>query len=225
MGLEDIGRAAAWFPCVGLVVGGVTAGGYILFLRLFPPLLAAALAVLLWVVLTGGLHLDGLADCCDGMLAAVSVERRIEIMHDPRLGPFGGVGLILVLLLKTTALVALAPLAPRVMLVVLVLAAVLGRWMVLPLGLQPAVRSSGLGAAFVAGLKPGALILAALLPLILAAAGGWRGGTALLIVHLAGFGMGCLARNRLGGLTGDVYGMVIELAELCVLLTFAARIL
>jgi adenosylcobinamide-GDP ribazoletransferase len=225
MGLEDIGRAAAWFPCVGLVVGGVTAGGYILFLRLFPPLVAAVLAVLLWVALTGGLHLDGLADCCDGLLASESEDRRIEIMHDPCLGPFGGIGLVLVLLLKISALAALASLAPRVMLIALALAAVFGRWMVLPLGLQPAARSTGLGAAFTAGLKPWALILAAFFPLMLAAAGGWRGGAALLIVHLVGFGVGTLARIRLGGLTGDVYGLVIELSEVCVLLTFVARMI
>jgi adenosylcobinamide-GDP ribazoletransferase len=220
IGIGDIGRSAAWFPFVGLVIGGVTAGGYYLFAAFFPPLLAAVLAIILWVALTGGLHLDGLADCCDGLLAAASAQRRIEIMHDPRLGTFGGVGLVLALLLKTSALAALPP---HFALIALVLAAVLGRWMVLPLALQPAARASGLGAGFAAGVKPATLILAAVLPLTLVAVGGWRAAAALLIVHLLGLGIGYLARMRLGGLTGDVYGLVIELSELCVLLTFAAR--
>lgn len=220
MVLEDIGRAAAWFPFVGLLIGGVTAGGFYFLSRLFPPLLAAALAVFLWTALSGGLHLDGLADCCDGMLAAASIERRIEIMHDPRLGTFGGVGLVLALILKITALAALPS---QFLLIAPVMAAVLGRWMPLPLGLQPAASASGLGKAFTAGLKPAYLILAAILPLILATAGGWRAAAAVIIVHLLGFWVGYLAKKRLGGPTGDVYGLVIELSELSVLLSFAVR--
>ena len=217
---EAIGRSAAWFPLVGVLIGGVTSGGLILLSDHFPSFLAAAIAAALWAALSGGLHLDGLADCCDGLLASVPQNRRIEIMHDPRLGVFGGAGLALHLLVKTAALAALPA---RYMLIAPVLGAVLGRWMVLPLALKPEARSSGLGAAFSAGVQPGALIRAAILPLALAAAGGWRGAAALAAVFVLGVGVGALAKNRLGRISGDVYGLVVELSELCVLLVFAAQ--
>src|SRR5512145_165372 len=96
----DSGRASVWYPFVGLIIGGLTWLGWMGATRYFSPLVAGILTLILWVVLTGGLHLDGLADCCDGLLASTTVERRLEIMKDPRLGTFGVTGLILLLFLK-----------------------------------------------------------------------------------------------------------------------------
>ena len=95
----DSGRASVWYPFVGLVIGGLTWLTWMGTTRFFPPLVAGILTLVVWVTLTGGLHLDGLADCCDGLLASTTVERRLEIMKDPRLGTFGGIGLVLTLLL------------------------------------------------------------------------------------------------------------------------------
>src|SRR5690349_10909663 len=102
-----LGRVGRWFPTVGLVLGVILAAVHFLLGQLFSPLLTAALVVALWAALTGGLHLDGLADCCDGLFAAVSPERRLEIMRDPRLGAFGGLGLILFIILKILAIASL----------------------------------------------------------------------------------------------------------------------
>src|SRR5262245_61596780 len=98
-----MGRAALWFPLIGFGLGLVLAGGLLLFRLFFSPALAAALTVAAWAALTGGLHLDGLADCCDGLLATATPERRLEIMRDPRLGAFGVTGLTLFLILKVLA--------------------------------------------------------------------------------------------------------------------------
>ena len=84
----DSGRASIWYPFVGMVIGALTWLAWMVVLRIFPPLVAGILTLIVWVSLTGGLHLDGLADCCDGLLASTSVERRLEIMKDPRLGTF-----------------------------------------------------------------------------------------------------------------------------------------
>src|SRR5216684_378067 len=84
----DLGRAAGWFPLVGLLLGLVLSGAQWLLLRLFPPPLVGGLVVALWAALTGGLHLDGLADCGDGLWVSASPERRLEIMHDARIGAF-----------------------------------------------------------------------------------------------------------------------------------------
>ncbi len=243
---QDLGRAAAWFPFVGLMLGAMLSIAYFLLSQTFPPLLAAALTVALWAALTGGLHLDGLADCCDGLLASVTPDRRIEIMRDPRTGAFGVIGLILFLALKMLAVAYLLPpfyppfplsLLPNIV-VPVTLAAVLARWLILVVARQPSARPGGLGADFALGLTPPTLTLAALLPLALIAGlaillfgnwgltfsfGGWRIIRAVLFAHLTAFAVIAFARARLGGVTGDVLGLTVELAELTVLLTFAAN--
>src|SRR5215207_11438015 len=103
----DSGRASVWYPFVGLVIGAITWLVWRGALFALPPLVAGMVTLVIWVVLTGGLHLDGLADCCDGLLASTSAERRLEIMKDPRLGAFGVIGLIMVLFLKATILASL----------------------------------------------------------------------------------------------------------------------
>lgn len=213
----DTGRAAVWYPLVGVVIGGLVALARWGLGLVLPPLLTAGLCLALWVLLSGGLHLDGLADCCDGMLNASTPERRLEIMKDPRLGTFGGVGLILVLLLKLLALVSLPPGLPGAL--GILLAASLGRWMLLPAGLMPAARPGGLGADFASGLRPVAFIGAAVIPLALAALGGGAGLAAAALAHLAALGVLRLAKARIGGVTGDVFGALVEVTEVVVLIS------
>ncbi len=239
----DLGRAAAWFPLVGLLIGALLAAAWWGFMYLFPSLLTAVLVVALWAGLTGGLHLDGLADCCDGLLAAVAPERRLEIMKDPRLGTFGGAGLILHLLIKISAVAVLPASAALfaathsttgralsasfvtvfVTVLPLLLAPALARWLILLVARQPMARSGGLGADFVTGLTWRAFLFAVLVPLGLVIAGGLRGLLAAAAAHLAVWGVVRLARARLGGVTGDVLGMTVELSEAVVLLVFAAQ--
>lgn len=217
--LSDLGRAAGWYPLVGALIGAAVAlikWGADLF---FPPFVSAVLAIAVWALLTGGLHLDGLADCCDGMLAAASPPRRLEIMKDSRLGTFGGTGLVLQLVLKTALLAALSG---KVLFLALPLAAALGRWLVLLSAHQPQARAGGLGAAFAAGLGGRVYLGALLLPLTGVAISGVRGLAAALTAHAAGYSIFHLARRRLGGVTGDVLGMVIELTETAVLGVFVA---
>src|SRR5438105_1046690 len=113
------GRIFGFFPLVGLLIGAVLA--VVASIRFLPAELVGFLVLAAWVILTGGLHLDGFADCCDGLLATVSLERRLEIMKDPRTGSFAVVGLVLLLLGKWVALRTLSP-------VLLILPPALGRW-------------------------------------------------------------------------------------------------
>jgi adenosylcobinamide-GDP ribazoletransferase len=215
-----LGRAGRWFPLVGLTIGGLLFLAHQGLSLLFTPLLTAALVTTLWAALTGGLHLDGLADCCDGLLAATSRERRLEIMRDPRTGAFAVVGVVLFLLLKVTALAALPAAAPA-----LLVAPTWARWLLLWVARQPLARPGGLGADFAAGLTGRALVWGLLLPL----------GLLLLLLTIQAFvavvvAIGVTgwlmraARLRLGGVTGDVYGLVVELSELAMLLVFAATV-
>lgn len=215
----DSGRAAVWYPLVGAVIGGLTWLAWKGSMFLFPPLIAGVIALIVWVGLTGGLHLDGLADCCDGLFASVTRERRLEIMKDPHVGAFGVIGLILVLLLKAAALVSLVPTSG----VAIVLAASLGRWCILLAGLLPLARPSGMGADFASGFRRSFLAWGAILPLGIAVLLGWRGVLAALIGTGATALILWFAKSRLGGVTGDVFGMTIEVMEAVVLLVFIAN--
>ena len=104
----DSGRSAVWYSLVGLCIGALVAGAFALLQIYFSQILSAALALAFWVLLTGGLHLDELADCFDGMFHASNPERRLQIMKDPHMGAFGVIGLILVLLIKFSALTSLS---------------------------------------------------------------------------------------------------------------------
>ena len=227
-----MGRAAMWFPLIGLGLGLILAGALLVFRWLFPPLLAAALTVMMWALLTGGLHLDGLADCCDGLLAATTSERRLDIMRDPRLGAFGVTGLTLFLILKVLAVASLADSGtflsnPYFLVVSLTLATSISRWLIGLAAQQPLARPGGMGADFKQGLTSSVLTLAALVPLIWVMLslflGAWQMLAAIALAHLAVFGIIALARARLGGVTGDVFGLTVEISELVILLTLAAR--
>jgi adenosylcobinamide-GDP ribazoletransferase len=212
----DGGRASVWFPLVGLVVGTLTWLAWKGAMLVFPPLVAGIVTLFVWVILTGALHLDGLADCCDGLLASTSVERRLEIMKDPRVGTFAVVGLILVLSLKAAALASLTSVSSTGIL----LAASMARWCILPAGIMPLARPSGMGADFASGFRRSFIIWGAFVPVGIALLLGVHG----VLSMAAGAGAAALllwfAKSRIGGVTGDVFGMIVEVVEIVILLVF-----
>jgi adenosylcobinamide-GDP ribazoletransferase len=212
----DSGRAGIWYPLVGVVIGGLTWLAWRLLTPYFPSLVTGVLTLLVWVALTGGLHLDGLADCCDGLFASATPERRLEIMKDPRLGTFGGIGLLLVLMLKAAALSSLTPSAGFG----IVLAATLGRWCILPAAWMPLARAGGMGADFASGLRRGVIFTSAVLPLGLAFLLGAQGLIAAPAGLLAAASVLGLTKARINGVTGDVFGALVEVTETVVLLAF-----
>ncbi len=206
------GWSVAWFPLVGLCIGALL--GAIAAYSPFDRELSAFLILLAWVLISGGLHLDGFGDSCDGLLAVVDPGERRRIMRDPRAGMWAVAGTVLLLLGKWLAIRA----APAEM---LVLAPVLGRWaMVLVVYAFPAARDNGMAATFRDGLARRHVILAAVWVVIL-----------LTQVELLALALGsCVfagvfgrwaARRLGGGLSGDVYGAICELTELLCLLALA----
>jgi adenosylcobinamide-GDP ribazoletransferase len=169
--------------------------------------------------LTGGLHLDGLADCFDGLLVVAEPARRLEILRDSRLGAFGGIGLILFLLLKIGAVQSVLTAEQGL---ALVAAAAFARAMIGWVARQPAAREDGLGVVFGGQIRPFFLIVGTLLPNGLLAFMGWRGSLAIVLAVIAVVGITALARQRIGGVTGDVFGLTVEVVELAVLLAFSA---
>ncbi len=213
-----LGRAGKWFPLVGAIVGLVLAGAHWALSFVLPEGVTAVFIITLWAWLTGGLHLDGLADCGDGLLIAASRERRLEIMKDSRVGAFGAISLVLYLMLKGTAVASLPnPTLP------LILAPAAARWFLLLAARQPSARPGGMGDSFTASLTPSTLLLAVIVPALLLIAAGWRGLLAAALALAATWLLIRLARHRLGGVTGDVFGLVVEISELAVLLGFIVR--
>jgi adenosylcobinamide-GDP ribazoletransferase len=214
---EKLGESAVWFPLVGVFIGGITALAFLGFQLFLPSTLASVFTVLVWIVLTGGLHLDGLADCMDGMLNSSSADRRIEIMKDPRIGTFGAVGLVFIILLKVAAV---HELELRSTWIAIPMAACLARWLLLWAGSQKMARRDGLGASYQLGIRPWYLVFTGIFPLILVFIAGLPGLVAAVFACLSAFTMSVLARARLGGMTGDVLGCIVEVTEVAVLIAF-----
>lgn len=214
-------RAVPWYPVVGGVLAAVVACGVAVLDWAFPPLLAGTLGVGMWAVLTGALHLDGLADTADAAFAPVSRERRLEILADVHHGTFAVVGVALVLLIKVAAL---GSLEGRSAAAGAAFAIVVARGL-LPLVMRafaPA-RPGGMGAAAHAGATPAAVSIGVLVAVVVAAITfSWAG-----VIIVAGVAGGMLAAAawlsaRFGGLTGDCYGAIIEVGEVASLVTIAA---
>lgn len=224
--LATLGRSAWLFPLAGLVVGLVTWAAHATAGLLFGPATRALAAVAAGLWVTGMLHLDGLMDTADGLGSHRSRERMLEIMKDSRVGAMGVAVGALSLLLRFALLVELPAgwHGPA-----LLLAPALGRMAIaLAAGLWPSARAegAGLGASFARHVGRPQLAGALLLGLAAAVAtqpfAPWRGVAAFALALLAALAMArSLARN-LGGLTGDTYGAINEVAEMAALACFAA---
>ena len=211
---SEVGRAALFFPLIGAAIGLVQLEVFRLLRPHLPSLVIAVLVVALSAWVTRGLHLDGLADFADGLGGGSTRDDALRIMRDPAVGAFGVIALVLVLAVKIAAMDAL-PSAEA-----LVLAPALARWTAVPVGffLPYARESDGLGAAMTGGTGRfelfGSTVLAVAISLFLPLKLALLSWAAVLLVS---FFVGGIARRRLGGMTGDVLGANVELAEASVL--------
>lgn len=216
---EQVGRSLLFYPLVGLLIGLLLLAAQQL-LGDSAVLLQAALLLTLWVGISGGLHLDGLADSADAWVGGFGDKQRtLAIMKDPRSGPIAVVVLVLLLLLKFAALVTLLESGTALL---LLLVPWLARCLLPLLFLTtPYVRAGGLGQALAEHLPrrqlPWVLAAHAVAMLLL----GWPALLALLVAGTVFFYLRILMLKRLGGTTGDTAGALVELAECGVLLALA----
>ncbi|GAB3820177.1 adenosylcobinamide-GDP ribazoletransferase [Tessaracoccus terricola] len=216
------GRVLAALPWVGLVVGALA--GLVTFLAGLTgaTLLAAALGVATLAALTGALHVDGLADTADGLGSRRPAEEALEIMRRSDIGPMGVVALVFVLLVDVAALESIAGGGGLAAPLALLVAAVVGRLAVVLASRGPGARGSGFGALFT-GLTsaPAAVVNTVAVLLLAAAAGllasGWLGaavfaGAAVVALLTTSLWRRQLVR-RLGGMTGDTFGSLVEVGQ------------
>ena len=205
-----------WYPVVGLLIGAALSGLAWLLSR-EPPLLAAALVLVAWVGITGGLHLDGLADSADAWVGGLGDRARtLQIMKDPRSGPMGVTAIVVILLLKFATLAGgTEPSAA------LWLAPLLGRGaLTLAFTCTPYVRGGGMGSGLAD--EPRRPSIAALLLTALLALGLGMAGMRALVAAAAIFAVWRWSVvHRLDGMTGDTCGALTELTEVGVLIALA----
>jgi adenosylcobinamide-GDP ribazoletransferase len=215
---RTMARAMAWFPVVGLVLGGTLVLADRALRMIFPPTVATTLLLTIWVALTGALHLDGFLDCCDALLAAKPPQERLDVLRDTRVGAFAVVGAVCLLLAKFTALLEL-PVGHRAA-ALLAIPALTRAAMVYAARAYPYARPGpGLGQLFREGLTWREVAVAG--GVAVAAAGLTLGPTGLalaLCVWLITVVIAWWVRQRIPGLTGDVYGAINELTEMGALL-------
>ncbi|MBN2073942.1 MAG: adenosylcobinamide-GDP ribazoletransferase [Dehalococcoidales bacterium] len=221
----DMGHSTIWFPVVGLIIGTILALLNWVFSLFLPATVTSGLTIVLLVVITGAMHLDGFADTCDGLAGNKPAEERWKVMHDSRTGAFGVTGLILLLLIKFLLINSIpqANITP-----VLVVMPVISRWaMVYAIAMYPYARNEGLGKAFKDGVTRMRLIIATIITLGLAVFLAWWADldyyyiTAIGIIAVIWILIVAVSeyfRRKFAGLTGDTYGAINELAETGMLL-------
>ena len=214
---EEIGRSIGYFPVVGVVIGLILAAINWLLGLLLPPAVVNVLLIVSLIVLTGALHLDGVADTCDGIGGHKSAEARWQAMQDSRAGGFGIVGVSGLLLVKY---VSLNSVPETLVMATLLLMPVLSRWtMVFALFSYPYAKPSGLGKAFKQEanwqkLLPATVVALAVATILFRLAGlAIMAGVWVIVAALAAY-----LKRRFSGLTGDTYGAINEVAEVGVLI-------
>ena len=213
----ELGRSIVYFPLVGIIIGLILVGLNWLLSLLLPPALVDVLLVISLVVIGGALHLDGLVDTCDGIAGHKAVEERWRVMNDSRAGGFGVIGACCLLLVK---FVSLSCVPESWMLPTLVLMTMVGRWaMVYAVFAYPYAKPSGLGKAFKQGASWQRFVAATLITLVVAVVLAQLTGFIIMfaiwviVVVIAAY-----LKGKFGGLTGDTYGAIDEVAEVCVLI-------
>ena len=228
---QSFGRSVKFFPLVGAIIGSICAGivGLLNFLTSGElPSIVGAVGFASLILLTGGIHCDGLMDSADGLFSGREREKILQIMKDSRAGSFGAVSIILVAVLEVSTFAELARLSTWQLCAAIYSAPIIARlMMVVTIGSFPYARAEGMGKAFAEFTTRRTIIFAAgetillLLPLFLidkifllcAAA-------ASLVALIVTWSFATFAAEKIGGVTGDIYGAVTTLSEMFVPITF-----
>lgn len=214
---EDLGASLFYFPVVGLFIGLILAGISYVYAELPVPALAAIL-IALYYFMTGALHLDGLADTCDGFYGSRPKERILEIMRDSHIGAMGVTGIFLVLLLKFAFL---ASMRGALLGGALILMTVFSRWALVALCfMSDYARKDGKARGFIEHASKRSFVTGAIFTLLVFfIIAGLKGVIAFMLSFVGIFLFMLYSKKKIGGMTGDTLGAACELSEILVLLS------
>lgn len=214
----EVGPAAIYFPVIGFLLGLILVLVNFLLEPLASPGLASVALVTILVLLTRGLHLDGLGDTFDGLGAGGDRERMLRIMDDSHTGAFGVISIVLLLFFKIQAIESIDSERWHALLA----APILGRWAMVLLGYRSRAAKPGLGSTLIDHLETKHVVIATFVALILVAAI-LRGAGIAIMIWVAFFTLASKEyfHRHLGGVTGDTFGAVGEVSETSVLVFLA----
>lgn len=229
---ESFGESVKFFPAVGAIIGSICAivVGVLNFMTAGElPSIVGAVGFVSLILLTGGIHCDGLMDSADGLFSGREREKILDIMKDSRTGSFGVVSMILIAALDIAALTELAKFSTAQLCAAMFASPIIGRlMMVATIGLFPYARPEGMGKAFAKFTTRRTIIFAAIESAILIAVLVFvdvkifvTALAATLFAALVMWRFATFATEKIGGVTGDIYGAVTTLSETSVLITFA----
>lgn len=214
---EKLSCTLVYFPVVGLLLGLILSGlNFILTQLSFYPLLINTILVVALIILTGALHLDGLADTLDALASGKDRQGMLEIMRDPHIGTMGALGLVSVVLLK---IAILSSLDNNIKNMALIFMCVLSRWsLIAAIYLFPYARNEGKAKAFFGNLNLKELIFPTAFTLFFVCLiWRWRGLLVFAVALIFMYISNRYAAKRIGGITGDVLGATLELNEVFIL--------
>jgi adenosylcobinamide-GDP ribazoletransferase len=212
---ETLGKATKFFPLVGVMVGAGAALTFWLLKHMLPGSAAVLGAIIFTAFITNGFHEDGLADTFDGFGGGWTKEQALEIMRDSRLGTYGALALVFLILGKYSFLSSIASGAPGQVWRWLIVAHTAGRWTVLPLcAWLPYARAEGQGKLVAKQIGKADIFIGSVILLVTVLLLSWQAAlAAVLVTGLATLVSGFYYRARLSGVTGDCLGATNQIAE------------
>lgn len=214
---KKISTSMIYFPLIGLLLGLILVGVNCLLSFLnFEPFFINIILVVLLIAITGGIHLDGLADTTDALLSRKSKEEMLKIMRDSHIGVMGVLSLVCIVLLKISFL---SSISISLKTISLVLMCVLSRWsLVFAMILFPYARQEGKAKNFVQGINFKIFILATMIALVcVIVTSKFKGLFIFAIIAMSTYIIGKFISKKIGGITGDTLGATNELIEIITL--------
>ncbi len=221
---KSLARSLPFFPLIGILIGLIMSRTAYLAWHILPPVVAAVILTFAMLAISGGFHLDGLADSADGLFSARPREQKLTIMRDSRIGAMGVIALIMVILVKVSCLATMG--MERAMLAAFLMPLAGRSLMVFSMTLAPYIRKQGAASLFYT--TPAKLRKIAIWAGVVLYAGAWYSGhtkalAAILTALLATLLWTGYCRLKLGGATGDTLGACCEIAEMMVAVVLAIR--
>lgn len=217
---NNLAGSLVYFPAVGLLIGIILAGiNFLLGLSGLDELAVSACVMVALIILTAGIHLDGLADTADALLSRKNKDKMLEIMRDSRVGAMGVIALISVIVLKISLFYSIAPGSKTAVLLIM---CVVSRWaQVFIMYVFPYARQEGKAKSYISGLTKKIFILATIITcFIVFLVFCFKGLLIICLVALAAYLIGRVISSKIDGITGDTVGAVSECVEVIVLFVY-----